>query len=62
MDDELPIYIYICTQINIKNICAELHIIEDYLLNAFPEEEESKVLRNMISAVMFISNDDFNLK
>ena len=62
MDDELPIYIYICTQINIKNICAELHIIEDYLLNAFPEEEESKVLRNMMSAVLFISNDDFNLK
>ena len=62
IDEELPIYIYICTQINIKNIYAELHMTEDYLINAYPDEEESKVLKNMINAISFISKDEFNIK
>ena len=62
IDEELPIYIYICTQINVKNIYAELHMTEDYLNNAFPEEEESKVLINMIKAISFISKEEFNIK
>ena len=61
IDDELPIYIYICTQINIKNIYAELYMTEDYLINAFINEEESNVLKNMINAVSFISNNKFNI-
>ena len=61
IDDELPIYIYICTQINIKNIYAELYMTEDYLINAFINEEESNILKNMINAVSFISNNKFNI-
>ena len=61
IDEELPIYIYICTQINIKNIYAELYMTEDYLINAFINEEESNVLKNMINAVSFISNNKFNI-
>ena len=31
MDDELPITIYIATQINVDNIFAELFMIDDYI-------------------------------
>ena len=33
MDEELPLFIYLTTQINVRNILAELYIIEDYLMN-----------------------------
>ena len=56
MDDELPIFIYCTTQINIKNAIAEYHIVEDYLRFASAELDESKVVTNVMSAIVFINN------
>ena len=56
MDDELPIFIYCTTQINIKNAPAEYHMIEDYLKYASTELDESKVVTNVMSSITFICN------
>ena len=56
MDDELPIFIYICTQINLKNAPAEFSMIEDYLKFSSSDEGESKVLTNIQSSLTFIRN------
>jgi hypothetical protein len=47
MDDELPLFIYMFSQINMKNIYSELNIIEDYLRFSKSVDKESKVLTNM---------------
>ena len=67
MDDELPIFIYCTTQINIKNAPAEYHMIEDYLKFASAELDESKVVTNVMSSITFICNgwdisDNDNIK
>jgi hypothetical protein len=56
MDDELPIFIYCSTQTNIKNAPAEYHMIEDYLHFASGELDESKVVTNVMSSILFICN------
>jgi hypothetical protein len=56
MDDELPIFIYLATQMNLKNSSAEFHFVEDYLKFCENEISESKVLTNLMSAVLFINN------
>ena len=56
MDDELPIFIYCSTQTNLKNAPAEYHMIEDYLRFASAELDESKVVTNVVSSIMFIVN------
>lgn len=56
MDDELPIFIYIVTQSRLTNIIAELHMIEDYITYSQCPDKESKVLTNLMSAVLFINN------
>ena len=56
MDDELPIFIYCTTQINIKNAPAEYHMVEDYLKYASAELDESKVVTNVMSSITFIVN------
>jgi hypothetical protein len=48
MDEELPLFIYLATQINVKNILAELYIIDDYLQNCKGIDKESKVLTNLL--------------
>jgi hypothetical protein len=48
MDEELPLFIYLATQINVKNIIAELYIIDDYLQNCRSIDKESKVLTNLL--------------
>jgi hypothetical protein len=48
MDEELPLFIYICTQIDIKNIISELNIIDHYLKYSQSVDKESKVLTNML--------------
>jgi hypothetical protein len=47
MDDELPLFIYLTTQVNIKNFPVQLHMIEDYLLFSKSIDKESKVLTNL---------------
>ena len=56
MDDELPIFIYCSTQTNIKNAPAEFHMVEDYLHFASAELDESKVVTNVMSSILFICN------
>ena len=48
MDDELPLFIYITTQINVKNIVIELNMIEDYLRFSKSIDKESKVVTNIM--------------
>ena len=57
MDEELPIFIYCTTQINIKNAVAEYHMIEDYIKYSSMNIEESKVLLNVMGAVIYISKE-----
>ena len=56
MDDELPIFIYCTTQIKIKNAPAEYYMVEDYLHFASAELDESKVVTNVMSSILFICN------
>ena len=56
MDDELPIFIYCSTQTNIKNAPTEYHMVEDYLRFASAELDESKVVTNVMSSILFICN------
>lgn len=46
MDDELPLFIYIISQINLKNALVELNLIENYLQYSPSLDKESKVLTN----------------
>ena len=54
MDEVLPLFIYICTQIDVKNIISELNIIEHYLKYSQSVDKESKVLTNMLVSLIFI--------
>lgn len=47
MDEELPLSIFITTQVNVKNLPVELHLIEDYLQYSKSLDKESKVLTNL---------------
>jgi len=47
MDDELPLFIYLTSQINVKNIILELAMIEHYLLFSKSMDKESKVITNL---------------
>ncbi len=60
MDDELPLFIYLTTQINVRNIVLELNMIEDYLQYCKSIDKESKVLTNI--RVNFIILIFFTLK
>jgi len=44
LDDELPLFIYSITQVTVKNLIAELMMIEDYLTFSNCLDKESKVL------------------
>jgi hypothetical protein len=47
MDDELPLFIYIISQISLKNVLIELNLIENYLQFCPSMDKESKVLTNL---------------
>ena len=56
MDDELPIIIYIATQIKVKNIFAELNIVDDYFrIISRDELIQNKMITNLLSSLMFIT-------
>ncbi len=48
MDEELPLFMYLTTQIDVKNLVSELKLIEDYLVNGRSIDKESKVLTNLL--------------
>ena len=56
MDDELPIIIYIATQIKVKNTFAELNIVDDYFrIISRDELIQNKMITNLLSSLMFIT-------
>ena len=56
MDDELPIFIYMCTQVNLNNFYAELNLIDDYLKCTLRDDMiQNKVVTNLMSGFMYIS-------
>jgi hypothetical protein len=48
MDEELPLFMYLTSQLNIKNLIAEIRLIEDYLKYGRSIDKESKVLTNLL--------------
>jgi len=58
MDDELPITIYITTQINVDNLFAELFMIDDYIKFSLRDTtKQNKMVTNLLSSLMYISKD-----
>ena len=56
MDDELPIIIYIATQVKVSNLFAELNIIDDYIKSILRDDLiQNKMVTNLLSSLMFIS-------
>ena len=56
MDDELPIIIYIATQIKVTNIFAELNIVDDYFrIISRDDLMQNKMITNLLSSLMFIT-------
>ena len=57
MDDELPIVIYITTQLKVNNLYAELYMIEDYIKCSLRDRlAENKTVTNLMSSLLFITN------
>ena len=58
MDDELPIIIYITTQIKVNNIFAELNIVEEYIKCILRNNLiQNKMVTNLMSSLGFISKN-----
>ena len=56
MDDELPIIIYISSQLNVANLFAELYMIDDYIrLSLRDKLVHNKLVTNLISSLLYIS-------
>ena len=65
MDDELPIIIYLITQINVNNLFAELNMVDDYFKCTMRDELiQNKMVTNLLSSLNYVSNkwDKKNLK
>ena len=64
MDDELPIIIYISTQINVDNLFAELNMVDDYIKCTMRDDlVQNKMVSNLLSGLLYISkNWDRKLK
>ena len=57
MDDELPIVIYITTQLRVNNLYAQLYMIEDYIKCSLRDRlAQNKTVTNLMSSLLFISN------
>ena len=58
MDDELPIIIYIVTQINVDNLFAELYMIDDYIKCSLRDKlVQNKMVTNLLSSLLYVSKD-----
>ena len=62
MDDELPIIIFISTQVKVNNLIAELNMIDDYIKCSMRDNlVQNKMVTNLLSSLMFLSKS-WNLK
>ena len=58
MDDELPIIIYIATQLNVNNLFAELFMIDDYIKCSLRDNlVQNKMVTNLLSSLFYISKE-----
>ena len=56
MDDEVPIIIYIDTQVNIDNLYAELNMIDDYIKCTIRNDlVQNKMVTNLLGGLIYIS-------
>ena len=56
MDDELPIIIFISTQVKVNNLIAELNMIDDYIKCSMRDNlVQNKMVTNLLSSIMFLS-------
>ena len=64
MDDEIPIIIYIITQIKVENIFAELNMVDDYVKCTMRDDlVQNKMVTNLLSGLFYIcKNWDEKLK
>ena len=62
MDDELPIIIFISTQVKVNNLVAELNMIDDYIKCSMRDNlVQNKMVTNLLSSLMYLSKS-WNLK
>ena len=62
MDDELPIIIFISTQVKVNNLIAELNMIDDYIKCSMRDNlVQNKMVTNLLSSIMFLSKS-WNIK
>ena len=64
MDDELPIIIYISTQLNAENLFAELNMVDEYIKCTMRDDlVQNKMVTNLLSGLLYIcKNWDRQLK
>ena len=56
MDDELPIIIFISTQVKVDNLIAELNMIDDYIKCSMRDNlVQNKMVTNLLSSSLFLS-------
>ena len=56
MDDELPLIIYLSTQVSLKNFVSQLSFIDDYLKCTLKDDSfQNKMITNLLSSARYIS-------
>ena len=56
MDDELPIIIFISTQVKVDNLIAELNMIDDYIKCSMRDNlVQNKMVTNLLSSSLYLS-------
>ena len=56
MDDELPIIIFISTQVKVDNFIAELNMLDDYIKCSMRDNlVQNKMVTNLLSSLMYLS-------
>ena len=62
MDDELPIIIFISTQVQVNNFIAELNMLDDYIKCSMRDNlVQNKMVTNLLSSLMFLTKS-WNIK
>ena len=55
MDDELPIIIFISTQVKVNNLIAELNMLDDYVKCSMRDNlVQNKMITNLLSSLIFL--------
>ena len=56
MDDELPIIIFISTQVKVDNFIAELNMLDDYIKCSMRDNlVQNKMVTNLLSSLLYLS-------